>query len=431
MASPGFKNNFGILMMVICGFVGISLGYIFIEGRSGESPFHEVRWRPREIIAGLLDSADNRIQKRGDSSITKEKIQLLRININKMSDSLLENVYFKKNISIEPDSVHDLATVKEGFVPARIKLTWYDTLLPEKKLETMVKLDRYNFNNSKYAFISRYPSFGLWALMLVLQFSFFLYLLPWIISAVFGKPSIEWPAATYKQHYVWYYFGIIVVCLAIMFFFIDPPGSPAFVLPAYFMEGLNTMFKKINFVGYFLTIICFTGCLKCAAQALAFSKTHNKATPYTDAEAGYIRSLKEEFKTYFGIVAIILSAAVFTTGTFFTGLNSLDFIRQITRSQGYSSLRYDFVYLYGLFHSFLLLLIWLPVNYIFKSLEPTPAAVAEVKSSEQKSGAATPDKPKSIRTSVGEAYKGLLEVAVAGSPILASLLQSILNYFFK
>jgi hypothetical protein len=133
-----------------------------------------------------------------------------------------------------------------------------------------------------------------------------------------------------------------------------------------------------------------------------------------------MKELRQEFNNYFYCVAIILSLAVFTTGTFFSGLNSLDIVQQISRSKGYNFLRYDFVYLYGLMHSFILLIFYLPTNFQFRkyAINENEKTEAETKSEGAKGFA-------------GDLFKSLLKIAIASSPFLASLLQSLADHLFK
>src|SRR5437868_8255063 len=382
-SSSSFRNNFGILVMIISAFVGILICFLMITGFSKKSPFHEIKWRPREIANTLL------VNITPDSSSKK-----LSSKLDNMSDSLLENQYFRKNISIATDTVPNLLIKNGALNQATIKVVWQDSLLPNKRLETAVKLEPYYFNNSYNGFIARYPSFGLWCMLIILQCGFFFYLFPWLISNVFFKSTPACIRKDYNQNNVWKYSIALVLFFVAMWLVLRETGDAKLVTPAFFMEGLNALFLFVNISGYIAAMVSFVGCLKCGAQMLAFSKLHEQGSEYDENEIGCIKDIKSEFKTYFIILAIILSAAVFTTGTFFTGLNSLDFVKQISRSLGHSPLPYDFVYLYGLFHSFLLLLIYLPVSHIISQLE---AKINEGKKTDAADPTKSNEKHKSVK----------------------------------
>lgn len=459
MDKAGYANKAGVLTMVIFAFVGFIYGYLFIVGTSARSPFHEIVWNGRAVVDSMMISAYSNINKEADSVLqqkitayndtlvahkildsvklgkakdsiskkldttirqSKQKVvDSLKNVLDRMSDSILNNQYFKNNFQIQANLLDTLRWNPDSgrFIPDNVLVTWRDASLPLKKVQAKMPLVKNAFNNSYYLFVSKYPTFGIWTVLLLLQVAFYFFLLPWLIYMVFLKDN---PVVEYESRQSILYvsvIGAIVLTICIAFVF-GPSKDGDFILPAYFMQNLHLMFIAISLPGYLASIFCFTGFLKCGTQLMLLKQ--NLTDVNKDATIKTMKELRQDFNNYFYCVAVILSLAVFATGTFFSGLNSLDIVQQISRSKGYNFLRYDFVYLYGLMHSFILLIFYLPTNFQFRKY-----AINE----DEKTEAETPSV--GAKGVASDLIKTLLKIAVASSPLLASLLQSLADHFFK
>jgi hypothetical protein len=132
------------------------------------------------------------------------------------------------------------------------------------------------------------------------------------------------------------------------------------------------------------------------------------------------------FNTYFILSAIILSLLVLCTGALCNTINSLEFVKMLTKEWGYSPVRPDFVYLYGAMHTIVLLLVYIPAKMRFKEIQLPPITVPGT------TGDTVSPKENSkwfdlLKTPFGQ----LKDVLVVASPLLASLVQSLFDLLFK
>jgi hypothetical protein len=128
---------------------------------------------------------------------------------------------------------------------------------------------------------------------------------------------------------------------------------------------------------------------------------------------------------FFVCIAIILSFVVFCTGALYSAVNSMDFIKKISADLDYMPVRQDFVYVYGGLHTLLILMFYIPVKLKFASYQSIFVNAAnEAAEGDSKTGAAK------IKKAITTPLNKSIEFLVAGSPILISFLQAVLDYFF-
>lgn len=193
------------------------------------------------------------------------------------------------------------------------------------------------------------------------------------------------------------------------------------------MRSLTTSMAMVTVLGYLGGAFCLAGFIHTAAMLGYFTRQINRAaieagpsatasTALTTEQKIYI-GLQSAFQTYFILSAVILSLLVLTTGALFSTVNSLDFVKLLSDDWGYSPARTDFVYLYGGLHTVILLLVYIPAKMRFSEI--TIKGV--------------PDAPPHGKwfDTIKSPFGPLKEVLIAASPLLASVVQSMVDIFFN
>jgi hypothetical protein len=150
------------------------------------------------------------------------------------------------------------------------------------------------------------------------------------------------------------------------------------------------------------------------AAALGDNQTANSK------DKAIYQSLYTSFHTYFILSATILSLMVFCTAGLYTTINSLDFVKLLQDDWGYSPARTDFIYLYGGLHTLILLLVYIPAKMRF----------SEINLGAEPATNGNPDSEKWYDF-LQNPFSHLKELAIAASPFLASLIQSLFDVAFK
>jgi hypothetical protein len=137
-----------------------------------------------------------------------------------------------------------------------------------------------------------------------------------------------------------------------------------------------------------------------------------------DEQQTVFSKLTKIFQTYFLLAATILSLMVLCTGALYSTVNSLDFIKLLADDWGYSPARTDFIYLYGGLYSIVLLLVYIPAKMRFSEVDisdkpPVPAENAK------------------WYDFLKDPFGALRGTLVATSPLLVSLIQSLLDVLFR
>jgi hypothetical protein len=315
--------------------------------------------------------------------------------------------------------------------------------------------------NSDVQFISKYPASGIWVLLVLVFCSFSLIAISNCIhlnhKIVFDDNHIE--IASEKQYF--FITGItFLVLLALASLWNLTFYDEEIVKNIYFLSTLSVTVKVIFFLGYATGAFCLAGFIYNAAMLTYVSKNikskkgeflKKQATLDTDKtnvnlqqEIETIKSdiadrkiafknLLKYFNNYFTLSAIILSLMVLLTGALFSTVNSLDFIKLLEDDWGYSPVRSDLVYLYAGLHSVILLLIYIPAKIRFNEIK---TLFDEINPGSENGGTDAPN-GSSEQTKgkwydfLKDPFNALKGTLLAVSPLLASLVQSLLNMLFN
>jgi hypothetical protein len=205
----------------------------------------------------------------------------------------------------------------------------------------------------------------------------------------------------------------------------------------YFMEGFLGRMIPFSICGYLAAITCFSVYVFLAerlddlnAQSVELKAAEQKAfvaahaalgvvapapptppdtpSPYQDA----FNKIKIVFMGAFSATAAILSLFVLWVGSLFNGVNSEQAMRVYAQYAGKPFLSYDLVYLIGLMHTILLLIFYIPAQLKFSAMDLNKNA---------------PDGTQTSGKWLGGLIQTLGSVLVTASPLIASLIQSIVS----
>lgn len=134
-------------------------------------------------------------------------------------------------------------------------------------------------------------------------------------------------------------------------------------------------------------------------------------------QAEMVNKLAVVFRNYFILASINLSLTVFCTGALYNAINSLDFVKLLTDDWGYSPMRDEFVYFYGILFTILLMLVYVPAKLRFAEVDKSTPPTGET------------------NTKWNDFLNGLFsrtaEFLVAASPLLTSFVHSLLGTIMK
>jgi hypothetical protein len=313
-------------------------------------------------------------------------------------------------------------------------------------------------------FFSKYPTAATWVLLTVIFCSFCFiaivtcyYTRSQLSGFLVEKKLLEkkMPAFPLMLLPVIGCMGLLMVVWLLSF------NDEAPVKALYFMRTFRPSVIWINILGYIAGAFCLTGFINTASILGYFAKDlrkktkevqiaemHSiqkgmsaadmKSTQDTTYKAKEEQALARElfdhllnyFNRYFALSAGILSLLVLCTGALFSTVNGLDFIKLLTDDWGYSPAGTDLVYLYAGIHTVILLLVYVPAKMRFSEIKlglppmnTDPAATADTATTEP-AGPKSSDLLKASLTT-------LKDVLVIASPLLASLVQSLLTLLFK
>ncbi len=510
-----WKPDYSVAKLAAFGIAGFIFGCIFlfyddIFSSRINSVFHEVVYNPRiyiETAAGKAeDSLASLIKKRTDtvkmcrclSRNTKEKCDAAAM---KFWDTALlkkyDTAFLLSGIKIDEGKIKILSKHKRfyqdvansdslGFVelnkvlhfnisPALLK-KWNSDFPPQNRkwktdtcnigtvnyyFKDPEKLeDRIGGTATMYAeksvsdveFVGKYPSAGMWILLILVFCSYCFIAVPTCIhlkdkvGLIFSDQNYSEPDK--KQYYI--IFLLTFSCLTIMLFvwwnsFYDDDV----VKNIFLMKHLITSMTWVIGLGCLSGSFCMAGFIYTASMLSFFakkikeSKTEivklknektlqnipaeditSKETALSvkqaeqDQQQLMFDKLAKIFQSYFVISAIILSLTVLCCGGLFNTINSLDFVKLLADDWGYSPARTDFVYFYGSLFTVLLLLVYVPAKIRFSE--------ADVWNNTN-------------RTTGGGKWYDILknpfgqmkDLLVATSPLLVSLVQSLFDLLFK
>jgi hypothetical protein len=308
---------------------------------------------------------------------------------------------------------------------------FFDSKIAPQRFEASIRMPLKKFD-SNVDFLMHYPGFGVWIMLILAQFALYPALIFKTIFAIrdfrlmYGKELGE---KEERKQLLGTVFTAIISFLAVVIFLYLSLGTyqdAKVIKSSYFFDNIQCVFWTLNIVGYILAVACFTGFLNIAG--FVFWYKHDPQTPnFTASNTTQILELtagiKQLFSTLLTFAALTLSISVFTTGSLFSAINTMDFIKKVTQDIGYSPLRYDCVYMYGIINTLLLLFFFIPAKLYISNLDRElveNGIVATAGAPEATAGKGTIFKQ-------FLSLKDLGGILVAGSPLIASLLQYLLD----
>lgn len=495
-----FKPDYRIALLSVLGILGFITGCIFIfysdlySFRKVDSVFHEITYIPKNIVGKPIVNAIDSLQK---INIERQTQKIINEN-SKPVESIEQNVLTKENLileekvnidkenikqfkvyynSLEFTSIRDTSSFKRlnsalhFMVDPKLLKEWNRSFYKEDKTSFKTK---YAFKDPKITyslvgtgilqiipatsdieFITKYPSAGVWVLLILIfcSFSFIA-----ISTSIYLNKQIVKLFAGYNItgltgiSYFYVVITIFLILLLLVFIWNKTFYDVEVVENFFFMKSLPITLSLVQILGYIAGSFCLAGFIHTAAMLGYFAKdisvrkkkieTQNKLdisevikNCETNSESNqdeltllrniqlenkkiYI-SLYDFFNTYFVLSAIILSLMVLCTGALFSTVNSLDFVKLITDDWGYSPARTDFIYLYGGLHTVVLLLVYIPAKMRFGEIDIVGEDV----------------KPQQANSKwfdfLKSPFSQLKNVLIVTSPFLASLIQSLFDLVFK
>ena len=432
------------LFVVILGLLAFMGAFkLILNGENEQLQFHEINWNTRQILNNVIDSslqdsaavlslveerqklqllpqADTRLKILKDSLIGKQRDALLKIRgrIAVMNDTELQQ-FSSKNLRIDSLDLRVLKRMNGHEISGYqqpVTVVLCDSTLQVKEIRKKITLTAIPYDSDR--FMMKYPVFGYWITSLVIQATLYCLLIPFLLSVIFRKNNGEHRlSAGWKAIYA---IIVITVSVSVYFFFLNAPSDEDnIVRNELFMHNLHTVFTIINSLGYFTAALCLAGMLFTYSDTRSLLAAKNAPTFLAD-----LLSVNKDFKVYFVLAALILTFAVITTGQFYAALNTLSFVKAYNSSLGYDYFRLDVVYFYGILHTFLLLLFYVPVQL------QLAAANAEVAAQAAAAGPGDAAKIGKTFEPAGTAKK-IIDLLVVGSPMIAVFVKDLVDLVFS
>ncbi|MCW3122762.1 MAG: hypothetical protein JWQ38_2254 [Flavipsychrobacter sp.] len=438
--SPGNKfsslKDFRLLVVLVLGAAAFMFSMKLVIGSSQDTRFHEIVWDSRAVVSEMVTKAGN------DSALitdyVKESVLPYETGKRQSMDSLLPSYraahlkalsgikqkiaglndslwdkYIETRLFLVPDSTNidclDIDSAKkcctkDGSCLDKAEVVFMDTSFPLKQMKYKIPLP-VKVYSCVDQFLSKYPLFGIWALLLVIQVTLFAFFITWLLVLLFVRSHDKNVELIQLSIWVKLAYMIVLVVVGAGLYHILLEGTDAgnaLIKRQYFMAEINQVFRIANVMGYLTAGLCLAGIV---FSLIEIGKA-DEDKMFTKDEVEYLES---RFKHFLTIAGVLLSLAVFSTGTFISALNSLDFIKVLTRSLGHSPVPNDFVLLYGLAHTFILLIFYIPARYMLDKLKTGSDVAAEDQS--------------------WLPIKKLAQLAVVGSPLLAGMFQTLFEMF--
>jgi len=400
-------------------------------------------------------------KKSGDSAASFEQIQvnvLYKIQewLNSRSDTAIRKQFFAdsslfihtNNLSMADYSFDTIKFLNNSKSSDTIKLSDSIILLKPSFLVTYKNLDLVGgqitdslilsitqYKNTEY-FFNKYPGFALWSLLIIVQITFYSVLIVGFLFHLFMPPGKD----LYKQHMhrpnmILALLGIMLVFLFTIYFRLLKNENSMHVKGELFMMSLDKFFLLVNLLGHIAAALCLVGMISCVKYLSDIksilespgSPPQNLTPCSTEVEALRVE-IKLRFRSYFIFIAIILTLAVFTSGTFYSSMNALEFVKQVTKDQGFSPVNSDMVYIYGILYSFFLVIIYLPLKFMLGFLDKSILS-PEVPDGKQLQ--TNNEENPVLKALKGLTSTGMKDLLITLSPFLASFLQNLWDLIFS
>ena len=393
----------GLLFSIVLAFIGCAIGICFTLDKkpyAGEPAkvYHEVLATPKVLLAGIKESAQD--------GAAKANLQARLEDLSIYSDSAAHEKYIRGKFYFAPGNYDNLQLDnKAGVLKDSIGFRYLDTAISKNVLAGKLQLPvKYYATES---FFGKYKPFGVWAVLIVIQLMLYFFLVPAVVASTFvtGNKSASPLKLNWKINLL--NFTVIIFCF--LLFFIPVMWKPTTLQPAFFMQNIEETFGVANAIGY-LIVSCILS--QVIGIGLVLRSRYYKESEQPE-KIKVIDITEKRLNELFMLTAFILSLAVLATGSLFSGLNSLEFLRYVNASTGYTIFTNERLYTYGLIHSFIILLFFLPVKKMISDEKATfPVTATAAGQATGTSHILTPGRK-------------LLELLVSASPFLTSIVQSL------
>ena len=288
-----------------------------------------------------------------------------------------------------------------------------------------IRLTRVPFPD-KMAFFNKYPVFGYWYILGILQFTLWFLMGVLVIGMMPDLKQKQGDTFSFRD-YLWCCLTpFMIIGLFILVVYFGLIGDNV-IKDTYFMNAFNGRMVLYSLPGYSLAGLCFGGYLYVAKRLRGLNEDYTKHNRKS-FDLQQFNRLKTAFKFLFFLCAAILSVFVIWVGSLFLSVNSMDSMKYYSLISGKLFIPNDFIYLIGLVHSLLLVIFYIPVQLEFKGMEvvrkQTPAANTGSAAAEE-SGAP------SGRTGFSDVFSTMFNnfsgVLITSSPLIISIIQSLLN----
>lgn len=513
-SSSDFKPNYRIAKLSALGILGFILGCVFLfypeSGEDKKSIFHEILYTPKGIVSKPIEESIPFVESQSRKLSIEKKTNVVLLNTSTKKDSLNErNAAIDEQLAVNKKDLEQLKSYKNSYDQTSLADTssykrLNNALHFQINYDSIYRWDSRFVNHNdtafvtshafkdpnisfsllgsdtltvkKYSsdveFITKYPSAGIW-LLLVLSYCSFLFIA--ISTSIYLKNKI---VELFKFHdikglstydYYWVSLFTFLTLLLLSTIWKKTFYDDEIIKSLFFIKSLNVSMRLIIVLGYLGGSFCLAGFIHTAAMLSYFAKniktkttvisqkkeeiikqvdkiskenqlagsdmTEQQATEISNNQNTLdeeqekhskdkiiIESLVSFFNSYFVLSAIILSLMVLCTGALFSTINSLDFVKLLEDDWGYSPVRTDFIYLYGGLYTIILLLVYIPAKMRFSEINVATEGGGEIKT----------------QTSNGKWYEFLKnpfgqfkDVLIAASPLLASLIQSLFDLIFN
>ena len=311
---------------------------------------------------------------------------------------------------------------------------------------------------SDVAFIGKYPSAGIW-ILLIMVFCSLSFLS--IVIAVNQKSKIAkifvdgGYNAVEEKRYWWICLYTLLVIGFLMIVWHYSFFDDSVVKNIYFMKNMIVSLNCVIALGVLAGAFCIAGFIYSASMLSFFAKpliatrkavkqkeikidqtksmalNNDKAEPVAAADQKALadeqskQNMQEHtfnklatiFQNYFMLSAIILSMVVLCTGALFATINSLDFVKLLADDWGYSPARSDFIYFYGALFTIILLMVYVPAKIRFSEVDVWRTNTVQGNGK--------------LIDIIKNPFGPIKDLLVATSPLLVSLVQSLYELLFK
>jgi len=482
-STPTPTPDYRVGYLSLTGLAGFFTGCILLFYGSFQfdgnpaSIFHEIVYTPNQLAwscvkdtAGIYEIKIRKQKTILDSLTSKKKEDKTLTERQKLDIDTLQKLYVYKDFYEDVPLVDSL-----GFDAVNKTLHFQVTADSIERWDSAFAKDRYNWVSapvsytlkdkalplrlhgssrfkiikatSDVAFITKYPQAGAW-LLLILVFCSFCFLAfstalhsANAVNKLFKDQGV--PKFNNKNYFLLCLAALVFILISLVIWrltFYDD----YIIKPLYFYRHITRTTSWITVIGCVTGACCLGGFVYTASMLSYFSAplisarkaTAKKQLTVDQADPDSLRTSQDEllqaqeeqskktelfkklsaiFQTYFLLSAGLLSLQILCTGALFSTVNSLDFVKMLTSDWGFSPARTDFICLYGGLYTIIMLLVYVPAKMRFSEvnlsgIEQTPTKWFDV-----------------LKNPLGH-LSGLL---VASSPLLVSIVQSLIDTLFK